>query len=601
VINLDKKILPIFFILLLLLGTGVASAADRSYSIPLMNQDLYLQEDGTLHVVETIHYSFSGTYNGVYRDIPVSGQQNLENIKVNAQGAYTSFQVINQGNTKRVKIYLYSDPGKTTPITDKDVQVTIEYDFVQVIKIYNDIAELQYKLVGESWEVPIQKVTANIHVNSSDGVKYWLNPPYYADNSAWQGNTLQVTSKSVPSGKYFEIRMVLPKNQFATNATNALFINENGLSQIENIQNNYQNQINFQNNLYTILAIIMLLICLIPVLIYIIFGREPKIDYKAEYERDIPTKDPPAMVNAISGPGFSKKVGEPDLDGYKATIMDLVDRKFLIMKAKEPKKEGYGVSGSIYFKISSEKDFSSLKEFELDVIEFLKKFRRGSLISLDAMSDDLSDRGTAKSFLNTFKNWKKDIKNELLSDSELKKIFDKKGDIYTKIFGFIGFIFAALVFFFTISNPLPAATLAFFSSIVLGIVSIISLVLPQKIAGHWTTYGEEYDAKWQNFRKYIKDFSLIKEYPPESIAIWNKYLVYATALGVAKEVRKAMEEFVPKDQLEGSDIYLFHYYGGYLLLSSSFDTGMATASSSSGAGGVGDVGGGAGGGGGGAF
>ena len=95
----------------------------------------------------------------------------------------------------------------------------------------------------------------------------------------------------------------------------------------------------------------------------------------------------------------------------------------------------------------------------------------------------------------------------------------------------------------------------------------------------------------------------MKEYPPESIVIWNKYLVYATALGAADAVRKAMELNVPKDDLNGSDLYMFHYYGGYMLLDSAFDTGMttATASSTNGGdfGGVGDIGGGFGGGGGG--
>ncbi len=99
------------------------------------------------------------------------------------------------------------------------------------------------------------------------------------------------------------------------------------------------------------------------------------------------------------------------------------------------------------------------------------------------------------------------------------------------------------------------------------------------------------------------DFSLIKEYPPESIAIWNKYLVYATALGIADKVRKSMEMTLPTDELARSDIYLFHYYGGYVILSSTLDAGMATATSgdSGGLGGVGGVGGGSGGGGGGAF
>ena len=31
------------------------------------------------------------------------------------------------------------------------------------------------------------------------------------------------------------------------------------------------------------------------------------------------------------------------------------------------------------------------------------------------------------------------------------------------------------------------------------------------------------------------------------------------------------------EELARSDIYLFHYYGGYVLLSSSLDTGMSTA------------------------
>ena len=37
-----------------------------------------------------------------------------------------------------------------------------------------------------------------------------------------------------------------------------------------------------------------------------------------------------------------------------------------------------------------------------------------------------------------------------------------------------------------------------------GLISVITLILPEKIAGQWTTYGEEYDAKWKNFKKYIQ-------------------------------------------------------------------------------------------------
>jgi uncharacterized membrane protein len=603
---MDKKVyltLIIFFSLSIFAGAGASFAADRSYTIPLINEDLFVQNDGTLHVTEVIHYSFSGTYNGIYRDIPVNSSQKISNIKVTSQGAYSNFKLIDQGTTQRIQVYLYSDPGKTIPITDQNVNVTIDYDFLHGINIYNDVAELQYKLVGTEWAVNIGQVIANIHLNSSQGVQYWLNPPYYATNSIWQNNILHITSKTINTGQYFEVRMVIPKNQFAANPVNANIKNQNGLNDIIIVQNDYQNGLNFKTILYSILAILMFLALFIPLLIYLRFGREPKIEYRAEYERDIPTNDPPAIVNAICGPGFSKKVGKPDMDGFKATIMDLINRKYLLLEKEPSDKEGYGISDSMFLKLNPGMDSSSLKEFELDVLNFLGQFEEEGLISLDRISEDLSDRETAKSFRDTYNNWIEHIKSKFLDDNELNKFFNRKGDTYLKIFGGVSIVVSVAVFIFTISDSLPAATVALLMSIVLGVVAIISIIMPEKIAGQWTTYGEEYDAKWHNFKKYIQDFSLIKEYPPESIVIWNKYLVYATALGAADAVKKAMELYLPKEQLDGSDIYMFHYYGGYFLLSSAFDTGINTASASSGDGfgGVGDVGGGFGGGGGGAF
>ena len=603
---MDKKVylaLIIFFSLSIMAGTGSSCAADRSYSIPLINQDLFVHNDGTLHVKEVIHYAFSGTYNGVYRDIPLTGSQELANINVTADGAYSSYQLIDEGTNKRIKVYLYSDPAKTKPITDRNVNVTIEYDFLKGIKIYNDVAELQYKLIGESWAVDVGHVTANIHLNSSQGVQYWLNPPYYALNSSWQNNVLHIDGDKIPTGKFFEIRMVIPKNQFSSNPVNALVINQNGLTDILKIQEDYQNSLNFKTLLYSVISILMFLALFIPLIIYMRYGREPKIDYRAEYERDIPTKDPPAIVNAICGPGFSKKIGKPDMDGFKATIMDLINRKYLLLENEPSDKEGYGLNGNMYLKVNPGNDPSDLKEFENDVLDFLEQFEEGGLISLDRISEDLSDRETAKSFRDTYNNWADHIKSRFLDDNELSNFFNRKGDKYLKIFGGLSLVVAVVVFIIAITDPLPAATVALLMSIVLGLVAIFSLILPEKIAGQWTTYGEEYDAKWHNFKKYIEDFSMIKEYPPESITIWNKYLVYATALGAADAVRKAMELYLPKEQLDGSDIYLFHYYGGYFLLTNAFDTGINTASASSGDGfgGVGDVGGGFGGGGGGAF
>jgi uncharacterized membrane protein len=332
-------------------------------------------------------------------------------------------------------------------------------------------------------------------------------------------------------------------------------------------------------NLYTLISVILLLGCFIPIIIWFFFGKELRIDYKAEYERDTPTDDPPAIVNAICGPGFSKNIGEPDMDGFKATIMDLINRKYLLIIDKadteEEDTEDYSKVSLIYLKVNPDKNDSNLKIFENDVINFLKKFDYHGFISLDMICEDLTKENTAKLFRESYHHWKNDIQNKVLTDDVLKKIFDKKGDIYEDIFGVLGLIIAIIIFI-TAAIYLPDVSLILYSSIIFGMVAIGALTIPQRIEGHWTTNGEEYDAKWHNFKKYIHNSKLIKEYPPESIEIWNKYLIYATALGIEEPVLKAMEQYIPKEQLENSDVYMFNYYGGYDLLKRSIDVGMHT-------------------------
>ena len=98
-----------------------------------------------------------------------------------------------------------------------------------------------------------------------------------------------------------------------------------------------------------------------------------------------------------------------------------------------------------------------------------------------------------------------------------------------------------------------------------------------------------------------EDYSLIKEYPPESIAVWKKYLIYGAALGVADEVYESMKLQVPNISDYDDGIFMYHYYGGYSLMNSAFETGQTAANPSSDSGSFGGFGGGSGGGGGGAF
>lgn len=164
----------------------------------------------------------------------------------------------------------------------------------------------------------------------------------------------------------------------------------------------------------------MLLMSFIPLVIYLCYGREPKIDYKDIYERDFPTDDPPAIVNAICGSGTSKKVGEPDMNGFMATIMDLIDRNYLLLVNMELEDAD---TNSMFLEINPDYDHDNLWDFEETVINFLREYEQDSIISMDQVFESLSYTNTAEFFKETYGNWKKEVKQTLLDNGSLKEAF----------------------------------------------------------------------------------------------------------------------------------------------------------------------------------
>ena len=140
--------------------------------------------------------------------------------------------------------------------------------------------------------------------------------------------------------------------------------------------------------------------------------------------------------------------------------------------------------------------------------------------------------------------------------------------------------------------------------VIIGIIGFGSFFVPSGIPGRYTVKGKLFAEKWSKFKEFLQDYSLIKEHPPESIAIWNEYLVYATALGVADEVYKAMKMHVYNGlndtRYTSNDLFMFYYLGGHNHINSSFSTASSTISAADNSS-VGGIGGGSGGGGGGAF
>lgn len=589
-----KKWIVIFFILMFMIVP--VSSADGEYSLSNYLEDITIQPDGTTVISEEIIYYISGTVNGVHRKIPVSGGQSVTNISVETPGYYNTVEELHYDNKVEIKVWLYADEQKSRKVSDASVPVKYHYTINKGVKIYNDIAEFQYKPWGSEWDTGVDTLVSNIHLpGSKDNIEMWYNPPDKVVNYQWTDDTtLHTEYSSLQGGHYAEQRILMPKEYF-TSTENADVINKDAKAVIEQQQEGAENNRNFWNNIYLLISGFFVILMIIPVGIYWKYGREPKINYNSEYESDIPTMDSPVFINSL----MCDPKGESDSNGFSATLLDLIDKKyFKVISSNE---------NDTIIRITN-KDIHGLQQYQIDVIDFMSKFQDGKgNISLK----ELGDSRNRTIYLDFMEAWKIDLRQEL-DEYRIKKYFNESGYSNMFVLAVFNIILSVLILIilFVLSPDGSNIIFIYITAIVLLIENIIFIKLPQDIFGSWTESGKEFHDKWKNFENYLNDYSLIKEYPPQSVQVWGRYLVYATALGCADEVTKNMKKYfkdinMSQSYIDEYDVIGMGYYGGLFYCYSPFYTFSNTPESSSGDlgsfGDIGDIGGGFGGGGGGVF
>ena len=595
-----KKTFCIILLLFILFSTITLVSADddKSYSIDHAFLELTVGSNGLLHVDEIYDYTFQGEFNGIYRDIPLKEGETIDNITVNTTGAYSVTKVSDEDGKKHLKIYLYADEAHTKKISDTKVNVYISYDMKNTVTLFNDIAGLQYKLWGEEWDVGINSLTANVHLPGNKNIEYFLNPQEYNSTSYLTNGTISITSKAIPEGEFYELLVLMPLSDF-NNAAYAKHVNENGKELIMKNLEESVNGRNFWNSAYIILGLLSLVSPIVAIFVYLRFGREPKVDYDGIYEREPPTNDPPAMVNALID--NSRDIGTPNMKGFEATILNLINKKvFELETRRDPNTD----LTDLYLKLNRNRT-STLAIHENTVFDIMEMFSDShDIVNLSELSNDLSYESNAKMFMEEYEEWKDDVKHEYFDSEQLESYFNNKGSKFMKILGICGIILGIIVFLLGLFTNLSNGIFAIGGGIALSIFSLIVIFLPNDIFGQWTKKGRLFYLKWNNFKKFLKDNSLINEHPPESIVVWKQYLIYGAALGVTDNVYKAMKlQEINISEID-DDVFLYHHYGGYYLMHQAFMTGESSANPSTDSGdfgGFGGLGGGSGGGGGGAF
>jgi uncharacterized membrane protein YgcG len=154
----------------LALIAAAPAAAQRTLVIERFDAAIEVNVDGTIEVDETIRPRFTGSWNGIYRTIPIEYRtpQGLNytlrliiDSVTDGAGAKLRYETSRERHYRKVKIWV---PGAV----DATRTVHLRYRVPDALRFFDEHDELYWNVTGDEWDVPIESASAAIRL--PDGV-----------------------------------------------------------------------------------------------------------------------------------------------------------------------------------------------------------------------------------------------------------------------------------------------------------------------------------------------------------------------------------------------------------------------------------------------
>ena len=165
-----------------LLLAAMPVMAQRTLVIERFDAQIVVDPDGSITVTETVRPRFTGSWNGIFRTVPIRYRTlqgfdwtiRLDQVSVtDGDGAPLEFETSRQRHYAKFKIWV---PGAV----DATRTVVLRYRVKNGLRFFEEHDELYWNVTGDEWEVPIEAAGAHIVLpGSATGVRaISFNGPY---------------------------------------------------------------------------------------------------------------------------------------------------------------------------------------------------------------------------------------------------------------------------------------------------------------------------------------------------------------------------------------------------------------------------------------
>lgn len=598
-------------------------ALAKSYHIAEADVTIVVEPDGSLLVTERLTFDFDGSFSGAYRDILLSGDETFELVSVGDElVTYDSGGCAWLGCSSPPGTYGLDEQAGLARVvwhhSSNDELRTFElvYRMSRVVTVYDDVADLQYKVWGEQWEVGADLVEAEVILpdGATEGEVRVYGHPYGIDGRTSRGDdevspTLQ--ARDVPPHRFVEIRVLFPPD-LLTSSDGVTVIAGAGQDIILGEEEEWVERANdartaARNGLVAGALAFVGLVGGAGGLVYLRYGREPRTGYDREYEQSPPSDLTPAEVGALVSQGA---VTEKQ---FTSTLFDLIRQGVLSAEPTRVTRVTWGGLRSEEITdlvIGLTDKETGLRDFEQSVVTVLRRALADGSMPLHELNTAI--RSDAAANAKTYQSFRERV----LDSVRRARLIDDSGTAVSWLVR-IGAVALVILAMFWLPGQLAdrpeleGFVILLLMGAVAGAVTLFILLSFRRVRTRRSKQGALEAERWMAFREYLRDFSRLEEAPSISLALWDQFLVYGISLGVAEQVLEQARLHAPVELEQTSSLYWYgnNGYGGgptqnaFVGLESALSGAFTPPSSGSGGGGgfSGGGGGGSGGGGGGAW
>jgi len=518
------KKLILFLVLFFFLMPIIAYA--KSYEITDVGIDCTVGQDTKIAWDEFRTFKLNGNFTFGYYDLPMFGYDWFRKIKVleknklydlNETNKPGSYWVEHLDDFHRIHFY-YTAENETRSF---EFQYVIEGS----IKVYEDFGQFYWKMQGDRWGVPIGNFKAIIHLEKpikKEDLHVWAHGPLSGDVKIIDDSTIVLTAKNVPSYTFIEVRLLVPSSYFQTETIIKEKIGPKALAE-EKVWVEEANQVrraemlrdkkeHFWRIFWNILIYGFFLFLIgFLIYLYLVYGREYKIDKNYDYIREPPSDVPPAEL------GYLLHSNEMHPHTIQAIILDLIRRKFI--RLSEGDGNHHKLDDLVLIRDDS-KATDVLTPYELILYMEILFHEIKEITPLELQQKIKSN---PSQFYTPVENFKKELKSASLD----RKFYDKKSEDKSQVALSISVLMLVTFILFGIFIP--------HSSLFLILIPLYWIVANKAITRR-SKAGKTLFDKFKAFKMFLSDFSQLQNYAPDSVVVWEKYLVYAVMLGVSTKV-----------------------------------------------------------------